>query len=141
MKHHITDILIALSLIILSMLMIVKYSDSAEIKEDIAIRCIVGESANQGYKGMLAVANVLRNRGGTAGVYGCKSKLYKTEPKWVLKLAKKAWLESRTNDITHGATHFENIKAFGVPYWAEDMVVTFKHKDHVFYKEQYYMED
>lgn len=38
-------------------------------------------------------------------------------------------------DITFGATHFENIEAFGVPYWAKSCVITTKIGNHTFYRE------
>ena len=41
----------------------------AYAKED-AIRAIVGEAANQGSQGMLAIACAIRNRGHLKGAYG-----------------------------------------------------------------------
>lgn len=37
-------------------------------------------------------------------------------------------------DITKGATHYENIEVFGVPYWAKKMTVTAKVGSHTFYR-------
>jgi spore germination cell wall hydrolase CwlJ-like protein len=101
-----------------------------------AIRAIIGEAGNQGEKGMLAVACAIRNRGTLKGVYGVKAKHVDKQPQWVWAMAKKVWAESATNDITNGATHWENIKAFGKPYWVKSMVKTFEHKNHVFYREK-----
>jgi spore germination cell wall hydrolase CwlJ-like protein len=100
------------------------------------IKAIIGEASNQGYRGMLAVACAIRNRGTLKGVYGVNAKHIYKEPKWVWDLAKKAWAESKNIDITNGATHWENIKAFGKPYWVKDMVQTFQHRDHIFYKKK-----
>jgi len=103
--------------------------------EQQAIRTIIGESANQGLIGMTAVAEVIRTRGSLKGLYGFKNPSVDKQPAWVWKMARKAWLASKTSNLTKGADHFENVKAFGSPSWAKNCVVTFKHKDHVFMKE------
>ena len=94
---------------------------------------MIGESSNQGYKGMLAVACGIRNRGTLNGVYGVNAKHVDKEPKWVWKLAEKAWKESENNRV-HDGGNWENINAFGKPYWADDSKIVYKHKNHVFYK-------
>ncbi len=104
------------------------------INDNLAIRGIVGEAGNQGYKGMLAVGAAIRNRGTLRGVYGVKNPIVDKQPQWVFNMAAKAWNESRTNDITRGATHWENVKAFGKPYWAKKMTQTIVIKDHTFFK-------
>jgi hypothetical protein len=108
----------------------------AEIPEETAIICIIGEAANQGDKGMLALAEALRNRGTTKGVYGCQSNLHARQPKRVHQQALNAWRKSATSNITDGATHWENIKAFGKPYWVDSMERVYEYKDHVFYKKR-----
>jgi spore germination cell wall hydrolase CwlJ-like protein len=105
-----------------------------EIPEKDAVRAIVGEASNQGYKGMLAIAVGIRNRGTLQGVYGLNAKHVDKQPKWVWDQARKAWKESKTNRI-HTGTHWENIKAFGKPYWADSLIKVYKYKDHIFYKE------
>lgn len=104
------------------------------IKDADAVRAIVGEAANQHYRGMLAVAGAIRNRGTLDGVYGLKSKTPDKQPQWVWDLATKAWSESQTNDITKGATNWENVKAFGMPKWAKSMHETVTIGDHKFFK-------
>jgi len=111
---------------------------AAEIPQDLAVKAIMGEASNQGYRGMLAVACAIRNRGTLAGVYGVKAKHIYKEPKWVWDMAAKAWQESAHTDITGNATHWENNKAFGVPYWAKNMKTTTIIGDHTFYKEVNY---
>jgi spore germination cell wall hydrolase CwlJ-like protein len=103
------------------------------VPEDQAVRAIIGEASNQGYQGMLAVAVGIRNRGSLKGVYGVKAKHVDKEPEWVLELARTAWRESETNRI-HSGTHWENIKAFGKPYWADSMTEVYRYRDHIFYK-------
>lgn len=114
--------------------LIAERANAGTIPQSTAVRCIIGEASNQGYNGMLSLAGALRNRGATQGVYGCNSKHIDKQPKWVFDLALKAWLESANNDITDGATHWENVNAFGKPYWADKMTMTFEYKDHKFYK-------
>jgi len=108
---------------------------AAEIPEAQAIRAIIGESSSQGEKGMFAVACAIRNRGTLKGVYGVNAKHVDSEPQWVWEMAKKVWKESEFNRI-HDGDHWENIKAFGKPYWVSSMVEVYRHKDHVFYKER-----
>ena len=125
--------IIIITIVALYSLIALVSCEGAEIDEKQAIRAIIGEASNQGYEGMLAVACGIRNRGTLKGVYGLKAKHTDKEPKWVFKKAKKAWRESETNRI-HTGTHWENIKAFGTPYWVKDMIEVYRVKDHIFYK-------
>lgn len=97
------------------------------------IRAIIGEASGEGYDGMLAVAVGIRNRGTLKGVYGLKAKHVDNEPHWVWEQARLAWNESKNNRI-HTGTHWENIKQFGKPSWADDSKEVYRHKNHVFYK-------
>lgn len=107
----------------------------AQVNNLVAYKCLCGEACNQGYDGLTAVGEVLRVRGGTKGLYGCKSNLYDKSPDYVKSQVKKAWERSESSNLTRGSTHFENVKAFGKPYWAKYMQPTVKIKDHQFYKE------
>lgn len=109
-------------------------ADAGEIPKAQAVRAIIGEASNQGKKGMLAIACAIRNRGTLRGVYGVKAKHVDNEPKWVWDRAERAWDQSARTDITGGADHWENVKAFGEPYWAKSMVKTVIIGDHQFYK-------
>jgi hypothetical protein len=102
-----------------------------EIIDDKAIKCITGEAENQGYQGQLAVAVAIRNRNTLKGVYGCNHK--RKTPDYIYQQVKRAWEESKTNRI-HTGTHWENIKAFGKPYWVDSMKLVYQYKDHNFYK-------
>src|ERR1035441_1652217 len=104
------------------------------VSEAQAVRAMVGEASNQGYTGLLAVGNVIRHRGSIKGLYGAKAAHCDKEPSWVWILARKAWAESATNDVTMNSTHFENVSKFGRPVWARSMTKTVKIKDHQFYK-------
>lgn len=109
--------------------------NAAPISDTQAVRAIVGEAANQGRVGMLAVAGAIRNRGTLKGVYGVKNPSVDKQPAWVFERARTAWASSATNDITHGATHWENFAAFGKPRWAGAMTVTTNIGAHTFMKE------
>ena len=110
-----------LAVILLSILLIGCDNDPVYAFSDAqAVKAILGEASNQGYQGMLAVACGIRNRGTLQGVYGLKAKHIYNEPQWVWNMAQKAWDES-LNDRIHSGTHWENIKAFGTPYWVKNM--------------------
>lgn len=109
---------------------------SQNITDSNAIRTIVGEAGNQGKNGMIAVGNVIRTRKNLKGFYGFKNPIVNKQPKWVWAQAEKAWAESKTNNLVGGATHFENVKSFGKPYWAKDMVETVTIKDHTFFRKK-----
>ena len=108
---------------------------AAELSDKQCIRAVIGEASNQGYEGMLAVAVGIRNRGTLKGVYGANAKHVDNEPMWVWKIAKRAWRDSEFNKI-HTGTHWENIKAFGTPYWVKDMIEVYRLDDHIFYGEK-----
>lgn len=105
----------------------------AEIPENKAIHCLMGEARGEGLIGMTAVGEVLRKRGNTNGMYGCDSSF--KEPKWVYDLAKRAWADSRSSSYSKGATHFES-SDFKRPKWASKMLVVAKIGKHIFYKER-----
>lgn len=105
----------------------------AAIKDKDAVRAIIGEASGEGYRGMLAVACGIRNRGTLKGVYGLHARHVDKEPGWVWDLARKAWKESEHNDIVGGAGHWE--MSSRIPWWAKGMIVTAKIGHHTFYKE------
>lgn len=123
---------------ILSLIFFLIFSQEAlgEILKKDAVRAIIGEAGGQGRRGMLYIACALRNRGTLNGVYGFKAKHVDKEPEWVWELARAVWKQSEYEDISNGATHWENIKAYGVPYWVKSMNKVAEYKDHVFYKEK-----
>lgn len=106
----------------------------AEVYDEQGVKCIIGEAANQGYDGLVAVADALQNRGTTKGVYGCISARAGKEPAWVWTMARRAWQEAKTSNPVGGADHWEAVGLYGEPYWAKSMVRTVKIKDHTFYK-------
>ena len=109
----------------------------ADVSDSQAVLAIIGEAENQGATGMLAVACAIRNRDTLRGVY-CVNAPRVKQKKYSQKtydLAKQSWEKSASVDIVNGADHWENINAFGRPYWADSMTETYRHKDHVFFKE------
>ena len=107
---------------------------NAEVSDEQGVRCIIGEAANQGFDGLIAIADALQNRGTTKGVYGCTSARASKEPSYVWERARRAWQEAKTSNPTHLATHWEAVGLYGEPYWASSMTKTVKIKDHTFYK-------
>lgn len=103
----------------------------------LAKRVILAEAADQGLKGMIAVGEVIRNRGEIEGFSVLDNNLKKFEkdqPKEIRKQAKQAWFLSRFTNFTKGADHFDNIKRFGVPSWAKDMAEVVTIEDMTYYK-------
>jgi hypothetical protein len=78
------------------------------ISECDAVRAIVGEAAGQPYIVKLGVAEAIHNRGSLNGVYGLNAAHNRTEPAWVWRDGRRAWEQSKSTSITHGATHFGN---------------------------------
>lgn len=110
---------------------------AGELRKDRVVMAIIGEAEGEGYKGMLAVACAIRNRGTLQGVYGEKAPRvvkHKYSPKTFV-LAVKAYEESAKVDITGGATHWEGTK-FKTPYWAHGMIVTATIGNQRFYRER-----
>ncbi len=106
----------------------------ADVKDKIAVKCIMGEARGESYKGKLAIASALRNRGTTKGVYGCDAKF--KEPEWVWEQSEKAWLESKKIDIVFGADHWGSTRVDKkwIARMDKTMIKTVKVGNHVFYK-------
>jgi hypothetical protein len=93
--------------------------------EQDAIKAVIGEAEGEGYKGMLAVAGALRNRGTLHGVYGLHAPrvIHHRYSQNTLRMAARAWEESKHRDISNGARYWEGTR-FPLPYWAKGMRVT-----------------
>ena len=113
-------------------LMLITPAESADYPQE--VRCVIGEAASEGYEGLVAVSEAIRNRGHLNGVYGCRAKFVDREPEWVWKKANEAWEASKTSNLVKGADHWENTEDFGVPYWSKSMTLTAKIGKHSFYK-------
>lgn len=105
------------------------------IKDEDAVRAIIGEASGEGLEGMRCVASAIRNRGTLKGVYGLKAKHVNKQPKWVWKLARQAWRDSASKDFAYGASFWEGT-SFKKPYWAKDMILVKTVKNQNFYKER-----
>ena len=121
------------AVIIMSLCGCSKSAIASEIPDAVAVRCLMGEARGEGRIGMQAVGEVLRRRGSTVGVYGCKAKII--EPERIWSEGKHAWRDSASSNLTNHATHFESID-FKVPKWAKGMIETVQIKKHKFYKEK-----
>ena len=104
---------------------------------------IMAEAVGEGYQGMYAVACVIRNRGGDLdGFCGAKRKDLSTfctrQGRPAIRQAReieRIVFRGRGPDITGGATHFEAVERYGLPYWAKRMKVTARLGEHTFFKE------
>ena len=134
-RRCIKFLLLCLSLGALQTVTFVSIAYAEVISTDAAVRIIVNEAADQGLKGMICVAEVLRHRTSTRSFYENRSNDLMGQPKSVWVMAVKAWELSAHTNYTNGADHFENIHKFGEPWWAKHCVKTYEYKDHVFYKE------
>ena len=111
---------------------------AAHIDPDMAIKVILGEAADQGLDGMIAVAEVIRNRGKLRGFSSMRRNLDKfasQQPQRIQVLAERAWKMSRYTNYTNGATHFDNVDRFGMPVWAHGMIRTAKVADMIYFRE------
>lgn len=103
---------------------------------------VLTEAGGEPFEGKVAVAEVLRNRGwDTKGFIGIKRRDLQgwldrncnaTEDRRLSRFAIDRALGG--SNITFGATHFENVEAFGWPKWAKRMKVTAKIGRHTFFK-------
>lgn len=84
-----------------------KADEVSWITDDDAVYCIMGEARGEGYDGMIACAEALRNRGSVKGVYGCQAKF--KEPQWVWERARKAWRESAHTNTVLGAQYWGSL--------------------------------
>jgi len=104
---------------------------------DLAARVVLAESADQGMVGMIAVGEVIRHRGQIKGFSVLKKDLAAFETRQsdtVYLKARLAWFISQFTNFTHDADHFENVKQFGKPPWADTMRKTVRIKDMQYYK-------
>ena len=121
------------------------FSSSQDVanREQLA-NCIIGEAVGEGYEGMKAVALVYRNRERAGLPMNCKALKRKDIKEFVSTEGGQAKrrvyalindvYSDECDDITLGATHYENVERYGEPYWAKNMLVTTKIGNHTFYK-------
>lgn len=109
--------------------------DRVSFKTAIIAPCLVGEAESEGFKGMTAVAEAIRNRGHLKGVYGCKSQRARRANGKLLHLAERAWAASATSDLVKGASYWESTD-FKTPSWSKGMIETAHIGKHKFYKEK-----
>jgi hypothetical protein len=108
------------------------------------INSIVGEES-QSYRGMVAVANAIRNRMKDSyykdnilhGVYGRTADHVRHEKPEVFAKARKAWAESATHDITDGAIFWGNsndVSKFQQQAWFRNVEFTTQIDGHYFFR-------
>jgi len=126
---------------LITFLIMISITRAEEIRPEIW-KVLLAEGVSEGFDGMYAIACVIRNRGGDlSGFVGAKRKdleqLCNRQPKKVIQMAKRIEamvFKDGAEDITDGATHFENMEKFGKPYWTKGMIKTIKLKSHTFFK-------
>ena len=112
----------------------------------------MGEAQDQGIEGMIAVGETIRNRAERRGTIPAiealrphqyafwmrprdeQAQLLQDEAVYIK--AKLAWYASEVSDLTHGATHYENLHDFKRPKWARGMVKTAVIGEHTFWREK-----
>jgi hypothetical protein len=107
-------------------------------------KCIISEAIGESEQGQIAVAFVFKTRlekGLSLGSCGYKRKdideFIARQPKSKVERVKFLWNLVKQNKLVNpvpDCTHFENIRAFGVPYWAKDMIEVKTIGNHTFYK-------
>ena len=132
--------------IILTVLLIFIVDLGAEINLDNLWKPVLVEATGEGRTGMYAVACVYRNRiskGMNLGSSGMKRKdldrfiyLQGRQQEIIAKDVVYEVFVEHKEDVTGGATYFENIEEFGIPYWYYDMNETCKIGNHTFFKEK-----
>lgn len=102
---------------------------------------LLGEGSNQGDEGLYAVACVMRNRqwdlsGFSAARRADLSAFALRQPRAVQRSATLVLEQVRAGgpDRTAGATHYENVAAFGIPRWAKGKRATVVIGDHMFWR-------
>jgi len=132
-------------IILVGLLIIINSANATNIPKNLW-KGIIGEAVSEGYKGMYAVACVYKNRldkGMPLGCYAMNKKnlnsFVRQQGKRYEEIAKRIIWEifiERKEDITEGATHYENVEKFGIPYWAKGMTKIKKIGCHTFYKKR-----
>ena len=104
-------------------------------------KVLIAEGASEGFDGLYAIACVMRNRRWNLnGFSGARRRnlddFVRRQPLQVRNDAQRIVHKVRrgTTDTTLGATHYENVEAFGVPWWAEGQDPVFKIGRHTFWK-------
>lgn len=124
----------------IGLLMLMASTGTAQaVPEEQAIRGIIGEASGEGYRGMLAIAAAIRNRGTLKGVYGVDAPHIKTEPQTTWAKARMAWEESKQKDPTKGATVWgneEDVRKFRRTKWFWRMERTAVIGSHQFFREK-----
>lgn len=117
----------------------------AEVSQEKLLRAVLGEAEGEPYLGKVALAQAIHNRGSLVGVYGYKAiskrlgAYYRGSRRLsdnTVESTLKALKQAKTGpDLTKGSDHWENIKAFGVPYWAKGKTPAVVIGSHAFYND------
>ncbi|QGH73015.1 MAG: cell wall hydrolase [Siphoviridae sp. ctCJE6] len=105
---------------------------------------LIAEAVSEGPEGMVAVCLVYRNRLQAGMRMGCSGLKRRDLDQFVARQGSRyermakdivaRVFSGRERDVTMGATHYENITAFGMPWWAKSMRITARIGSHTFFK-------
>lgn len=114
------------------------------ISDEKAYQCLLGEVRGESKETIINTAHALRNRDYTQGVCGCRFIATEEEKKYLKatgksEFIKMAWKRTLVDpDPTNGATHWENVKAFGYPDWGDNpFYKTHEDDGHVYFVRLY----
>ena len=136
--RRLRNLLIIISTVIFSSLSVNSLLYANMPIEDI-LRSIVGEASGESFRGKVAVAEAIRNRGHLRGVYGLRASHIKSQPKQVWVDAKRAWEISKNSNYSKGATGWGNkkdLESFKKTKWWKNCEIVAQVGGHYFYKEK-----
>lgn len=122
-------------------------AQAAEIPDAQAVRAILGEARGEGYEGMLAVAEAIRNRAKQPyykarvfhGVYGLDATISDRVSPDTVETAKRAWRASQTSKTVGEAYVWGNaadVEKFKRQKWFKNMRLVRKIGGHYFFEEK-----
>ena len=130
--------------------LLVSHLDQPLTEADVAAATLLLEAVGEGYRGMIAVGEVIRNRAIASGrSFGdvClmpyqfsawndvpRAQNFLSENKRYLALAMRAWHASARTFMTHGATYYH--ADYVNPYWAADYRRVATIGRHIFYSSE-----
>ena len=107
------------------------------IDNDLAIKTIIAEAANQPYEIMIGIGEAIRNRGSLKPFQGSMRKdldvFVGKQPLWVRLAATKAWQDSEESNTIKGADHvfYAGTDDASDPWWANPESSKVKDKKYV----------
>ena len=92
----------------------------AAVPDQLAVRAIVGEGANQFDAALLGIASAIHNRGSLQGVYGMNSPVTHTASRTIWARAERAWKQAKSGVDTAAGCKFFGSRA-DAPYFIDTL--------------------